>query len=331
MLLDGGSLAESAAIVPPALRQVADTLAALRAAPSAAELRGETAIMAEFRVHVGYGARAGFRRFGRSVPAMQRRAVPRDALAAVNGSPYSGPFPVADGRDPFRHGHRARGRHGRPHASTRRRTLAVAAAVTTVAAAGVAVASFGNLHGPAQGATPVAFAARSAGTRTTTAQASPGVDAKSARAVPSPSHPESADSPPPSSVTPASAKPTLPASRASLCDAVITSLAHASPGQSWWTTPAYEEVSAAAGGPDRVPGYCAAEWAKIRPHDYPQAPVLPVSAKQSPGNQPLGNQVSGNQPAGSGTLSGAGNGTANPGGASQGAGWQGTQSRPKAG
>ncbi len=62
-------LSGEAVDIPVALRQVAEALTALRAAPTFAELRGEATIMAEFR------ALADFRAFG------LRRASRADGLA----------------------------------------------------------------------------------------------------------------------------------------------------------------------------------------------------------------------------------------------------------
>lgn len=292
-LLAESSLAETAGDIPPALRPVADTLAALQAAPSPAELRGEAAIMAEFRALAGFGE-----------PSRGATAPSRHAPPAVGGG-LAQTMPLAVASLPGRHRHGGgsrrgeRGRRDRTPARARRGAVAVALATAAAAVIAIAAAYAGELPAPAQRLAHVALAAPSVRQAGGSKGASPGVDARSAQAVVSPSRPDAADAPSPTSAVsaPASGAPTP--SRAGLCDAFITSLAHMAPGQPWWKSPAYKDVSAAAGGPQGVSAYCAAEWAKFRPHDFPQIPVYPGAGKQAPEKQrqqPANQQDQGQNP-----------------------------------
>ncbi|HEV3382194.1 MAG TPA: hypothetical protein VG142_14615 [Trebonia sp.] len=277
LLAANTSPSESTSAVPPALRQVADTLAALRAAPSPAELRGEAAIRAEFR------ARAEF------APAMV--------------TPFGGPGRGRHGTPRRGRGTRGRGRGtpgrgGRVPAHARRGGLAAAVFAAASVVIAVAAAYSGNLPGPAQRLAHVALAAPSARQSGATTGASPSMDVRSARAVVSPSRPAAANSASPGPAVSPSAVETPAANPASLCEALSLSLEDPSFGRPWWETPAYKQVSVAAGGAARVPEYCAAEWAKLRPHDYPQVPVTPGSGNRPSGNPPSGSQPSGNPPSG---------------------------------
>jgi hypothetical protein len=296
-----------AAAVPPALRQVADTLSALRAAPSPAELRGEAAIRAEFRAAVGTAASAttAFAVGTASAVAPAASAV-GTASAAGGGTVPTAVLPLAGpgrGRHSTRkHGARKHGRRDQvrpgqdPRPRRGRLTAGMFAAALVVIA--VAAAYSGQLPGPAQRLAHDALAAPSARQSGATQGTSPRVDARSARPVISSSHPATVNSAPPAPDVSSSASPRPAATPASLCEAFYQSLEHRSFRQAWWNTPAYKKVSIAAGGPQHVPGYCAKEWAKLRPHDYPQVPVVPwignhASGNLAPGNA-AGNQAPGN-------------------------------------
>jgi len=281
------------AAVPPALRQVADTLSALGAAPSPAELRGEAAIRAQFRAAIATAAFAAG-----TGSAVGGGTTPTAAL------PQAGP-----GRG--RHGtrkHSAR-KHGRrdqvrPGRDPRPRRGRLTAGMFTAAAVVIAVAAAysGRLPGPAQRLAHDALAAPSTGQSGATQGTSPRVDATSARPVISPTHPATANSAPPAPEVSSSASQRPAATPAGLCEAFYQSLEHRSFRQAWWNTPAYKRVSIAAGGPQHVPGYCAAEWAKLRPHDYPQVPVFPGVGNHASGNLAPGN-AAGNQAPGNASVS----------------------------
>lgn len=249
--MDGNSLSGHASGVPAALRQVADTLAAFRDVPSPAELRGEAAIRAEFR------ALARFR-----APVL----------------------PPAAGHDHRRHDHRRHGqrKHGRRGQAVARARWGKLAAAAAVAAAVVAAAYSSDLPGRME---RIALSASHSGTPK---PASHGIDARSSRSARSPGHPPVVNSPLSVPTAPPSARRAPAVSKAELCHAFMTSLEHPSPFQPWWQAPAYKNLSAAAGGQERVPGYCAAEWAKDRPRDYRQAPVFPVIGKGTSWNQQNG-------------------------------------------
>jgi hypothetical protein len=264
--------------VPSALRQVADTLAALCAAPSPAELRGEAAIRAEFRA-----------------------ALASAASDAGRGPATTVVLPATATRR-RRHG---LPKHARPGTRPRRSRLAAGAFAAAAVVIAVAAAYSGQLPGPAQRLAHDALAAPSARQSGATKGGSPRVDATSAQPVRSPSDPAAANSAPPVPAVSSSAGQ-HPANAAALCAAFYQSLEHRSFRQPWWNTSAYKNVSAAAGGTQHVPGYCAAEWAKLRPHDYPQVPVFPGL-----GNHDTGNAGSGNAGANQGPENSSGNGAGN--------------------
>jgi hypothetical protein len=283
-------LAGHGAAVPAALRQVADTLAALRGLASPAELRGESAIRAQFR-------------------------------AAAGGPAAAPPSPVA--APARRHGHRKPARRGPAAAGARWGKLAAAIAV---AAAIVAAVYASDLPGRMEQVARVALFTRQSGTPRPTA---PGVDIKSARAVRRPAAPAARNSQPEAAASP-SATAAPDASGTKLCQAFITALEHPSPLRPWWQTPAYKDVSAAAGGQDRVPGYCAAELASALPHGYPRVPFFPGAGTWTgtgSGGQGAGGTGAGTGNTGAGTGSGASAGqpgtpgaAGQPGGQASGAG-----------
>ena len=267
-------LAGNSAYVPVALRQVADALTALRATPVPAELRGEATAMAEFRALAAFGA------IGPGEPA-------RGDMPMVGGG--AGPAIVLATRA---ESHRRPRRHRRTqwHARSSRIGLLASAAAAVIIAA--AVAYSGNLPGPAQRLAHITLAAPSP-KRVSAAAGSPGVEDKSAAAVPTPSHRPAPIAPSTGQAAkPAAPSPSASVSKASLCDTFIKVFDNRVPGQEpWWKSSAYAKVSAAAGGPERIPAYCAATWAKLTPSSSPRLPNWPIRWPSIPqtGNIGAGN------------------------------------------
>ena len=267
-------LAGNSAYVPVALRQVADALTALRATPVPAELRGEATAMAEFRALAAFGA------IGPGEPA-------RGDMPMVGGG--AGPTIVLATRA---ESHRRPRRHRRTqwHARSSRIGLLASAAAAVIIAA--AVAYSGNLPGPAQRLAHITLAAPSP-KRVNAVAGSPGVEDKSAAAVPTPSRQPATIAPSTGGpAKPAASSPSASVSKASLCDSFIKVFDNPVPGQEpWWKSSAYAKLSAAAGGPERIPAYCAATWAKLTPSSSPRLPNWPVRWPSIPqsGNIGAGN------------------------------------------
>jgi hypothetical protein len=302
-------LAGNIADVPVTLRPVADVLAALQAAPSPAELRGEATIRAEFR------ALAESRALGLNEPATARasRATPP---TVANETTPTRELPALPG--PERAGRRRRRRGAKPGrlAGSRLGALLAAAAIVVIA---VAVTYSGNLPGPVQRLAHITLAGPSV-THSGGAVASPGMDARSSSVASDRSQSAEPDSgsPAPQVSPSASAAP----DKKALCGALLTDLEHPVPGQAkWWQTPEFKQLSIMAGGPGRVSGYCGKVWAEQDPHDYPQPradpPYLPRQGSGSPGGaepgslgntgDANGNENNGNGNGGSGSGTGAGN------------------------
>jgi hypothetical protein len=295
-------LAGDSAYVPVALRQVADALTALRAAPSPAELRSEAAIMAEFRALGAFGA------VGAGEPA--RTAMPMVA----DGAAPTIVLPAGTESGRRRRRHRRTRWHARP---SRIGPLVSVAAVLVIAAA---VAYSGNLPGPAQRLAHITLAAPPP--RQVGAVISPGVEDKSASAVPTPNRRATAAAPSIGGASQsATSSPSARAGKASICDAFIKSFDHQATGQEpWWKSADYAELSAAAGGPKRIPAYCAPAWAKLTPHSSPRLPDWPAAWPSIPetgnigtGNgNGLGTGANGNATSQTGTAT-SGNGLGTPG------------------
>lgn len=201
--------------VPAALRPVADTLNALRAAPSPRELHGEDLARSQFRA-------------------------PRPAVPAVRA---------------------AARRPGRGW-------LAGMVAAAAVIVLGAAVTYTGNLPGPFQRLAHDTIAAPPVRSDAS-ASAPPGTQANSARQAPDGTHPAAGGTP--SAVSPV---PSAPA-RAALCDAFWTELQHPRDGRLPWQTPQYASLSAAAGGPRQVFGYCFPVWKQQFAQQYPKLREYP--------------------------------------------------------
>lgn len=225
--------------VPQALRPVADTLSALRAAPSARELHDEAAARAQFRAVSGRA----------QVPAGQ--AAHTLQMPAVRG----------------------RGRYVRAGGTARqprRGWFASLVAAAAVIVLGAAVAYTGHLPGPVQRIAHDTIAAPSP--KNVTGGASAGVQANSAQPEQDRTQPAADSSP--SSVTTSPGTGTQ--NRTTLCNQFWTSWQHSQPGEKeWWKTPLYDELSQAAGGPRQVYAYCAPVWERQPAHHYPQLPSYP--------------------------------------------------------
>ena len=268
-------LAGNMVAVPVALRQVADILTALQAAPSDAETRGEAAARAEFRA----------------------RHAPRPEASEEANTPL---LPArTDSRPPHRR-RRNQGNHRTPARSRRpKAALALSAvAFAAIAVIGVAAAYSGKLPG----AVSAALATHSAKDGSDPAASSAGTDG-SAKALPTSSATAATKSPVPTYGASAPARARSGAAQASsLCDAFVASAEHLSAHQLWWETPTYTRLSAAAGGPKNVPGYCAAAWRKLFAGDNPKPVDWPPVTKAAQGAGDTGD--AGNQPNGQGSSGG---------------------------
>lgn len=230
-----GRLAET----PPALRQVADALVALRAAPAPAELAGEAAIMAEF------SALAEFQPSGLG-----------DA-AHAGGQSHTLVLPVTPPGAARKGGARHRGsrrRTSRPlnwRAATLIGVAAAAAIVMIIALGGIL---------PSPGKSPGHTSSPSAAQPLVGSSGSQNVAAKSAAPVrPSPSHRPATH--------PATAQ--SPQGRA-LCRTWFADFGHPQPHSKWaaeWSL--FNRISKLAGGSWNVFGYCRPVVQDMFPHRNP--------------------------------------------------------------
>jgi hypothetical protein len=226
-------------VVPTDLRPLGEALAALRAAPSATEFRGEEAALAAFRSIHGF---------------------------ATAGPAHTVPLEIPPGmldHRPLRARHaaprRARGRARRPPArpsAGRRLGLASAAAAALVVIMGI-VAYSGHLPEPIQSAAHVVIGAPSAQRHANTRPATPATGAGNLSGSPS---------------TPAAAWPTASATTAApsgsasattagpmqgsrqLCQAYFKNPWR--PGSTSWDMSDFTKLAKAAGGPRWVLKYC---------------------------------------------------------------------------
>lgn len=224
--------------LPPSLRPVADTLNALRAAPSPRELRGEAAARAQFR------------------------AVRQESLPGP-GESRTLVMPVVPSQ-------RRRGAHVR---AVRRRSFRTRALGLTAAAAvlllAVAVTYTGNLPSGLQRIAHNTIAAPPSRTLWG-GPATGGVQTASA----SPVVPTTA----PPVQTPASQAPSAASgahARKVLCKQFWSDLEHARPGRMSWQTPRYLQLITAAGGAQKVFSYCYPVWASQDGLQYGHLPSYP--------------------------------------------------------
>jgi hypothetical protein len=262
---------------PVALRQVADALAALRAAPTQAELTGEAVARAEFR------------------------ALVLDEGARTDGLPYDQVLSALtlDGarRHPARHGGRPVRRRRR--SSTRPLTrrggilLGVAAAVVIV----VVVAFNGSLSGPIQRLARSAAISAPASTHPAPrpSQSLNGSGKKTEQtARPTRSAPSTHRTSPAANVTPGQGQTQASGS----CRTYYRYFLHSRPWTKWPSAEValLEQLSKQAGGSSRVYTYCARYlggmfprgmpwWAYPLPGTQPGAPPPPGAGNQGNGQQ----------------------------------------------
>ncbi len=231
-------LSGEAADPPPALRQVADALSALRAAPAPAELRGEATIVAEFRALAEFRAPGPGRaqRTGGQAHTLVLPAVPCDARP--------------------RQGARHRSRRGARPVSWRMGMLMGAAAAAVIV---TLVAFAGSLPGPIKDFTHTTSSS-SAARPTVNGSGSQSVTARSASPVAvAPSHPAARHP----DVAPSPAGGTL-------CREYFGRLWHLAPRAGWSAESAiFRQLSSMAGGPANVRRYCARYLDGMSPHGYP--------------------------------------------------------------
>lgn len=234
--------------IPVALRPLADALTALKGPPTLAELRGEATIMADFRAQAKS-----------SVPS--RSAHPRERAETLEL------LALQSGSRPRRG---ARHRVRRP-ANRRFGAFLMAAAAAVI----VGAAAFtGNLPGPHLLST--SSRAASSATRPT----SPNLQDRSASSVPAGPQQGKRSSPSPSPSAGVSTN------GGALCRTFFSSFEHAANGQQWWKLPDYGQLSAEAGGPSHILGFCKPYLKTIFPHGLPKD--LPGSLGTSQSGQ--GNQ-----------------------------------------
>lgn len=284
---------------PPALRQVADALIALRAGPAPAELAGEAAIMAEF------SALAEFQPSGRgdASPADSQAhtlvlTVPPSGVARKTGARYRG----------------SRRRTGRPLGLRAGAFLGAAAAAAIV----MIIALGGILPSPIKSHTHTP--SPSAAQASVSSSGSQNVAVKSAAPVrPSHSHRQAAH--------PATVQ--SPQGRA-LCRTWFADFGHPQPHSKWAAERSlFMQISTLAGGPWNVFTYCRPVVQGMFPHRNPwfyngdQGPRQDPQGDNGPGNSDSGGGgpgISGSSDTGSGGPGpgpGNGNGKPKPGAPSQ--------------
>lgn len=272
---------------PPALRQVAEALVALRAAPAPAELAGEAAIMAEFSALAQFQPSGG----GDAAPA--------------DGQAHTLVLPVPRSGAERKGGARHRGARRR---SARRLNWPAAALLGVAAAAAIVmiVAFGGILPSPVKGLGHTS--SPSAAQPLMGNSASQNVAAKSAASIrPSPSHRPATH--------PATAQ--SPQGRA-LCRTWFADFGHPQPHSKWaaeWSL--FKQISKLAGGSRNVFGYCRPVVQDMFPDGNPWfyngdqgAPQGP-QGDNGPGNTGPGNGGPGNGGPGDG---GSGDGRSGDGG-----------------
>lgn len=242
-------LSGETADVPDGLRQVADAIAALRAAPTLAELSGEATILAEF------SALAEFRALGLSRATRDDGQVHTLVLPAQPAGP-AGPAGPAS-----RRGARHRGR--RPYPVSRRTGSLLAAAAAALLLAAVAVT--GNLPGPLDHLGRGSTAAPAASRTSTGNSGSSGLQVKGATTVPDRSHPTTSSQ---HSVN----APATESEQSQLCRSFFGFIKH--PGRDWparWKAeePVLQQLDKLAGSPWAVPHLCDPYVRDLFPHGIP--------------------------------------------------------------
>jgi hypothetical protein len=231
--------------VPESLRPVADTLNALRAAPSARELRGEAAARAQFRAlsqEARWGADDPRTLEMPAVPSQRRRGAPVRAVR-------------------------------RRQSRTRLAGLAAAAAV--LVAAVVAVTYTGYLPSRLQSIAHQTISAPPV--RAPSDPGTSGLQSASARPVAPSTTAPAASAPASQAPAPSAGAP----GKSALCEQFWSDLKHARPGRPGrpgrmpWETPRYGQLVAAAGGPRKVFAYCYPVWEQRDAPEYGRLPSYP--------------------------------------------------------
>jgi hypothetical protein len=241
--------------IPVALRPVADTLAALAAAPMPGELRGQAIIMAEFRALAEFRA-AGLAQGGRTGNQAQTLVLsgPQERLASRRAPRHRGRRRTA------------------PAANWRAGTLISAAAVAAVV---LAVVLTGNVPGPfhhsGNPSASTSSATRDAGGNSS----SPKVEATSASKEPT-AHPTAGGSATPQQVE-----------AISLCRAVYGFIKDPGPSAGWkQEATRLRQLIKLVGGLRQVPTYCAQYVSDLFP--YENLPHIPSLGDQGTGSSQVG-------------------------------------------
>lgn len=274
---------------PPALRQVADALIALRAAPTPGELGGQAAIMAEFSALTNFSALTELRAAG-----------PRDAARAGRADTLvlPGPRPGAPGHRRARH----RSRRTGPPLTWR------AGALVGVAAAAILmiVAFTGVLPAPIRNIARLTTSSPSVGHPTAGNSQTHSVTGSGTHEQPSQSQPPATQ--------PAAIKP---ADRRKLCRAWFADFRHSQSDSGGAAESAlFWRISQLAGGPEHVFRYCAQDLEHMFPHKNPWFRDDGTGSQQ--GDQ--GNNGSGSDSSGSDSSGGASSGGTSSSGTSSAAG-----------
>jgi hypothetical protein len=294
-----GQLADT----PLALRQVADALAALRAAPIPAELAGEAAARAGFRASRLEAAAHGDELShtlvlpapppGRTGKRQARHRSGRGAGGAGRARAVRGDRPGLPARP-----HRARppgrrlGRRGGV-------LLAVAGAALIVAV----IALTGNLPGKMHGTGNSSAAGKTSSTPTSAGSGSANVqarsDARDPSRKPTPSHPAIVA---PSASTSSSAK----VKASNLCRAYYEFFVRLQPHDKRSAEALlWQEIVQLAGGPAQVRTFCSPYVSGMFEHGLPLSPFAPPGLQQGTQNGPGdGQQGAGNGGPGPGTMNG---------------------------
>lgn len=278
-----GHLAEP----PLALRQVADALTALRAAPAPAELTGEAAARAEFRA------------------AAESLTFARDEAARTDGQPYAELLSAlaldGAGRPPARHrsvrgarsgpGRSARPGRGRPPGRRLGRRggvlLSAAGVAVIVAIVALAVSLPGSVHNTGNSTA----AGKSSGASPSSSTGSQNLQAGSAAR--DPSHKATPPSQPASVTSSATASSSAQTQASDLCHTFYGYFVHPRPWPQWSAavTTAYLAIAKQAGDPSDfdVNNYCGRYVQSMFPQGLPRIPAfLPGSlpgAQDGPANQ----------------------------------------------
>jgi hypothetical protein len=277
---------------PPALRQVADALTALCAAPTPAELTGEAAARTEFRAlaeTLGFGLDEAVRTDGHpyaevlSALAMEgpaarppaRHRIIRNARGASGGAARS-----------------ARPHRARPPGRRLNRRSGVLVAVAGAALVMALISLTGSLPGPIHSLEHLSAAGKSSPT-TSVSSGSQNLQARSA--TPEPSHRTTPARP--ARQTPSSSPASSAQSQANeLCRAFYWELERAQPSEILAELHLIREIDYLAGDPVHfdVSSYCGQYVQDMFPHGLPQIPPSIANSLPEPQNGQGNGQGAGN-------------------------------------